>query len=191
MSETYFIPLLLGTNRVGRRSELVARFVYDQMKKRPRLSTQLIDVATFKLPQRGYGTVLKDEFGRYRETISTADGLVIVVPEYNHGYPGVLKSVLDILLPEYIHKPVGLVGVSKGVFGGTRVIEALLPVMRELGLMASFTDLNFSQVNDIFDKQGRLLEKKYIERTDKFLTELLWLAETLRWGREHLDSEHD
>jgi NAD(P)H-dependent FMN reductase len=78
------------------------------------------------------------------ETQSTrADGLVIVSPEYNHGYPGALKSVLDLLLKEYIHKSVAFAGVSAGPWGGTRVIEAMLPIARELGLTATFTDLNF------------------------------------------------
>ena len=54
------------------------------------------------------------------------DGLVVVTPEYNHGYPGVLKSVLDLLLKEYIHKAVAFVGVSAGPWGGTRVIEAMV-----------------------------------------------------------------
>ena len=67
-----------------------------------------------------------------------ADGLVIVAPEYNHGYPGILKHALDTNLKEYIHKPVGLCGVSAGGFGGTRVIESLLPVMRELGMVTIF-----------------------------------------------------
>lgn len=64
-----------------------------------------------------------------------ADGIVIVTPEYNRGYPGLLKYVLDTNLKEYIHKAVGICGVSAGGFGGARVIENLLPVLRELGLV--------------------------------------------------------
>jgi NAD(P)H-dependent FMN reductase len=63
---------------------------------------------------------------------------VLVVPEYNHGYPGLLKHVLDTNLKEYIHKAVGICGVSAGGLGGTRVIQNLLPVMRELGLVTIF-----------------------------------------------------
>ena len=40
-----------------------------------------------------------------------ADALVIVTPEYNHSFPGLLKHVLDSCLKEYIHKAVGVVGV--------------------------------------------------------------------------------
>lgn len=69
---------------------------------------------------------------------------MLVVPEYNHGYPGLPKHALDTNLKEYIYKAVGVCGVSAGGFGGTLVIENLLPVLRELGLVTIFWDGNFS-----------------------------------------------
>jgi NAD(P)H-dependent FMN reductase len=41
-----------------------------------------------------------------------ADAIVVVSPEYNHSFPGLLKHVLDSCLKEYIHKAAGVVGVS-------------------------------------------------------------------------------
>ena len=114
------------------------------------------------------------------------DGLVIVAPEYNHGYNGLLKHVLDSCLKEYIHKAVGIVGVSAGPFGGARVIQNLLPVMRELGLVTIFWDVNFSTVQGSFDGNGKLLEPAYVRRIDKFLKELIWTSRTLRYGRENV-----
>src|SRR5262249_59386748 len=90
------------------------------------------------------------------------DGLIIVTPEYNHGYAGLLKHALDMNLEEYIHKAVGICGVSAGSFGGARVIEALLPVMRELGLVTIFWDVNFGNVRSLFDEHGDLLDKSYV-----------------------------
>jgi NAD(P)H-dependent FMN reductase len=55
----------------------------------------------------------------FAETMNRSDALVIVAPVYNHGYPGLLKHVLDTNLHEYLHKAVGVVGVSAG-FGGAR-----------------------------------------------------------------------
>jgi len=111
---------------------------------------------------------------------------VIVAPEYNHGYPGLLKHVLDTNLKEYIHKAVGLCGVSAGTFGGARVIENLLPVMRELGLVTIFWDVNFVQVQRVFDADGALVDQSFIRRIDRFLKELIWMATVLRHGREHV-----
>ena len=118
--------------------------------------------------------------------MNRADALVIVSPEYNHGYPGLLKHVLDTNLKEYIHKAAGVVGVSAGVFGGARVIQNLIPVLRELGLVTIFWDVNFTTVGSRFDEDGNLLDDSILPRIDMFLDELLWMAETLRYGREHV-----
>ena len=82
--------------------------------------------------------------------------------------------------------PVGLCGVSAGSFGGTRVIENLLPVMREVGLVTIFWDMNFSKVGQLFDSDGKILDNAYYRRFDKFINELIWMAKTLRYGRENI-----
>jgi NAD(P)H-dependent FMN reductase len=185
-----FLPLILGTNRKDRKSFFVAEWLHGEMQKRVEIETQLFDVKDFALPQDDYGTGIKDVFPDWRDAIIRADGLVIVTPEYNHGYPGALKSVLDLLLKEYIHKAVALVGVSSGTFGGTRVIEALVPVVRELGLAVTFADLNFPKAQEKFDPSGVLLDSAYEKRVKDFLDELVWMSRALKWGREHLPSKH-
>ena len=180
------IPLLLGTNRSDRRSVHVAQWLHEQMQKRPDIESTLFDVRDFALPQDNYGTDIKDSFPEWRDAIVNADGLVIVTPEYNHGYPGTLKSVLDLLLKEYIHKSVALVGVSASPWGGTRVIESMVPMVRELGLAVTFTDLNFPMVESKFDESGNLLDQAYEKRSSAFLDELVWMSSALKWGRENL-----
>jgi NAD(P)H-dependent FMN reductase len=180
------IPLLLGTNRSDRQSEKVARWVLSRMEERSDISPKFFDVRDFELPLDDYGTELASMFPEWRDAVLNADGIVLIVPEYNHGYPGVLKSVLDTLLKEYIHKAVGIAGVSAGPFGGTRVIESLLPVVRELGLAATFTDLHFPRVKSLFDEDGKITDEKFEKRCKGFLDELVWMSSALRWGRENL-----
>src|SRR5213076_1571918 len=179
-----YIPIILGTARQGRQSEHVANFVLSEMKKRPEIETELIDVRQLKMRLDDAGEEMKDP--SYAEKMTRADGLVIVTPEYNHGYPGLLKHALDMCLEEYIHKAVAICGVSAGLFGGARVIEGLLPVMRELGLVTIFWDVNFGNVQNLFDEQGNLLDQSYVRRLDKFLNELIWMARVLRYGRENI-----
>jgi NAD(P)H-dependent FMN reductase len=179
-----FIPIILGTARQGRQTENVARFVFEQTKKRADIETELIDVGKLPMKLDDAGEQMKDP--RFSATIERCDGLIVVTPEYNHGYPGLLKHALDMNLDEYIHKAVGICGVSAGSFGGARVIEALLPVMRELGLVTIFWDVNFGQVQKLFDEQGNLLDQSYVRRLDKFLNELIWMARVLRYGRENI-----
>ena len=185
-TNTLFIPLILGTTRQARMSEYVANFVVAEVAKRS-VETELIDIRELPFPMTGESTDIKDP--GFSGKMMRADALVLVVPEYNHGYPGSLKHALDTCLKEYIHKAVGICGVSAGPFGGARVIENLLPVMRELGLVTIFWDVNFGNVQSLFDTSGKLLDKAYIKRTDKFLKELIWMAKVLRYGREQVPLE--
>ena len=182
-SPPLFIPVILGTSRQGRQSEFVAKFVVEQVTAREGVETELIDIRAIDIPTNDAGESIKNP--QFSAAMERSDGLIIVVPEYNHGYPGLLKHVLDTCLKEYIHKAVGLCGVSAGSFGGARVIQNLLPVMRELGLVTTFYDLNFSTVQALFDESGRLIDQStYSRRFDKFMDELIWMSTTLRYGRQ-------
>ena len=185
-----FIPVLLGTNRKERNSIHPAKWLVGEMQKRDDIETRLFDVAEFALPQDDYGQGLKDQFPEWKDAIIRADGLVIVSPEYNHGYPGSLKAVLDLLLREYVHKAVAFVGVSAGLWGGTRVIEAMVPMVRELGLAVTFADLNFPKVQNTFDAEGKLLDPAFEKRATDFLDELVWMSKVLKWGRDNVPSKY-
>ena len=182
------IPVLVGTNRKDRHSIFPAGWLVEQMRRRGDIETLLFDVADFALPQHDYGQAIKHSFPAWRDAIVKADGLVIVTPEYNHGYPGTLKAVLDLLLREYVHKAVAFVGVSAGPWGGARVIEAMVPMARELGLAVTFADLNFPFVQRTFDANGNLLDPAFDKRAKDFLDELVWMAQVLKWGRENVPS---
>ena len=178
-----FIPVILGTVRKGRASHNVAKFVFEQVKQREGVESELIDIAELMVSGDDAGEQIKHR--GFSETCERADGLVLVVPEYNHGYPGMLKHVLDSNLKEYIHKAAGICGVSAGGFGGTRVIQSLLPVLRELGLVTIFWDGNFSGAQALFDDAGEIKDRPTHEkRLDKFLAELIWMSKVLRLGRE-------
>lgn len=178
------IPVILGTNRKGRMSAHAARFVAGQLQQRDGVTTELIDIGRLEhcLDDNGQGT----GDPRYAASMAQADAIVIVAPEYNHAMPGLLKHVLDSCLKEYIHKAAGIVAVSAGPFGGTRVIETSLPVLRELGLVTIFWDVNVGSVSKVFAETGELLDPALVRRTDKFLGELIWMARTLRHGRDNI-----
>jgi NAD(P)H-dependent FMN reductase len=187
LSRPLYIPVILGTVRKGRMSAHAARLMTSEIAKRPGVETELIDLTTIRLPVDDAGEAIKDP--GFSAKMNRADALAIVSPEYNHGYSGLLKHLLDSCLKEYIHKAVGIAGVSAGPFGGTRGIQDLLPVMRELGLVTIFWDVNFGNVGSAFDADGKLLDQAYLRRIDQFLKELIWMAKTLRYGRERIALE--
>jgi NAD(P)H-dependent FMN reductase len=184
-NQPVFLPVLLGTARQGRLSEHAARFVFEEASKRPDMTTELIDIRNLRLSSEDAGEAIKD--AQFSATVSRADGLILVVPEYNHSFPGLLKHVLDSNLKEYIHKAAGVCGVSAGPFGGARMIQSLLPVLRELGLVTIFWDVYFGAAGKLFDPaSGNITDPAYSGRLKKFVDELVWMARALRFARENI-----
>jgi NAD(P)H-dependent FMN reductase len=183
------IPVILGTSRKGRASVHAARLISDLLNRRAGVTSHVIDIASLPLPTDDAGEAIKD--APFAAAMTAADGLVIVAPEYNHSFPGLLKHTLDSCLSEYIHKAVGLVGVSSGPFAGIRVVQSLLPVMRELGLVTIFWDINIGHVGKVFAEDGRLLDEAFIRRSDRFIRELIWMSKVLQYGREHVTIDEE
>ena len=119
-----------------------------------------------------------------------AEGFFIVVPEYNHSIPGTLKRMLDSELKNYVHKPVAFAGVSSGPWGGVRAIEALATAVREMVMVATFTDMQFPKVQDLFDDEGNLLNENYREYIKGAWIELIWMTKVMKYGRETVESKH-
>jgi NAD(P)H-dependent FMN reductase len=185
ITQPVFLPVILGTARQGRLSEHAARFVFEEVSKRPDMTTELIDIRNLRLSSEDAGEAIKD--AQFSATVSRADGLILVVPEYNHSFPGLLKHVLDSNLKEYIHKAAGICGVSAGPFGGARMIQSLLPVLRELGLVTIFWDVYFGTAGKLFDPAtGKMTDAAYSGRLKKFVDELVWMSRALRFARENI-----
>lgn len=165
-----FIPLILGTAREGRESEKVARFIFAELQKNEQIETQLIDVREWVKTPVTYAPWMKNPVTQpWQELAARADGFVVVSPEYNHGYPGELKILLDYAYGEYEKKTVAMVGVSSGNFGGVRVIEHLQPIWNYLKMIFVPEPLSFSNIKDIFDENGTLKDQSYQERAEKFV----------------------
>jgi hypothetical protein len=48
--------------------------------------------------------------------------------------------------------------------------------------------MNFGNIKTVFDDAGTLLDQSYVRRADRFIKELIWMATTLRHGREHVST---
>ncbi|HMF47710.1 MAG TPA: NAD(P)H-dependent oxidoreductase [Candidatus Saccharimonadales bacterium] len=99
------IPVILGTARKGRLSAHAARFMAQRIQQRANVMTELIDITEVPMPVDDAGESIKCP--AFADKMARADALVIVTPEYNHSFPGLLKHVLDSCLKEYIHKAAG------------------------------------------------------------------------------------
>ncbi len=161
-----YIPIILGTARKGRQSIKVARFVLENVED---FETELIDVRDWAKPATLRHPKNQE---KVRNKIEKADGLIIVSPEYNSGYPGELKIFLDSFYDEYDDKPVGIIGVSAGSFGGVRMIEKLRPVLINLGMKPISSFVTFKNVKDLFDEKGAVRDDAYIKFVKELLSEI-------------------
>ena len=182
MSDSIHIAVIAGTSRVQRKSIYAARFVAEVGASLEGVTTELVDPVDFSFPGDGNDPEGKDP--RYTAITEKADAFFIVTPEYNHSFPGSLKRMLDSELSNYVHKPVAVAGVSNGMWGGVRVVEALVPPLRELGLVVTFASVYFPRVQDIFDESGALQDEKYVGTVQKAYKELLWMARALKTARQ-------
>jgi NAD(P)H-dependent FMN reductase len=178
----FYIPIICGSTRRDRQSIKVAKFVLAKLKERQGVETELLDLLEYNFPimeerlhRRDDPPPRLQEFG---EKIGRADSFIIVTPEYNNGYPGVLKNALDYLLPEYERKPVGIVTVSAGGFGGINCLAQLRLVMIGAGAVPIPEALPVSRVHDSFKDDGSH-DPAYDKRADTFLDEMLWFTDAI------------
>lgn len=187
MSKLY-IPVLAGTTREQRKSIFAAKLVAEVGATFEEVETELIDPKDFNFPGDGNDPEGKDS--RYTKITERADGFFIVTPEYNHSFPSSLKRMLDSELKNYIHKPVAFGGASSGQWGGVRAIEALVGTVREMGMVATFTDMQFPKVQELFNENGELQDENIREYIKGAWIELIWMAKVLKHGRNDEPSKY-
>ncbi|HEY4499448.1 MAG TPA: NAD(P)H-dependent oxidoreductase [Candidatus Paceibacterota bacterium] len=182
--KSLYIPVVLGTAREGRQSIKVARFVHAEFLKRAGIETELIDVKDFIFPRTVPSWEDYEIAKRWREIAEHADGFIIIVPEYNRGYPGELKQLLDSAYNEYEKKPVGLVGVSDGRFGGTAAISNITPTLVELGLVVLRGAVRISNVDKQFNDKDEPVElETYKKLVSKLFDSVISYALILKSDR--------
>ena len=114
----------------------------------------------------------------YAEKIILSDGIIMVTPEYNGGYPASLKNAIDVLYDEWKHKPIAIVTVSSGPFGGSQALVALQFVLWKMKAWTIPAMFSVPTVQKAYDEKGNATDKA---ATDKlaavFIKEFLWCIE--------------
>lgn len=179
----YYIPIILGSVRRNRETVKVANFILDLMKELPCVTAELLDLKSLSLPMMEERLRFRDDpppaVSELSGRIIRADAIVIVTPEYNSGYPGVLKNALDYLKDEYKRKPFGIVTVSSAWSGGMLCLAALRQVILHLGGIPIPAILPVCEVQNAFDEEGNPRDLQFQRRAKQYLGELLWFTEAL------------
>jgi NAD(P)H-dependent FMN reductase len=172
------ISIISSSVRIGRKSHRVALFFKNYLEENNLATVKILDLASYNFPifnerlqfQKSPSAGAID----FAEQIQSADGVIIVSPEYNGGYPASLKNAIDLLYKEWHHKPVAISTVSEGSFGGSQVITSLqftLWKMKAWTVPASFP---VPEITKAFDENGNP-SGDYIndKRVATFIGELL------------------
>ena len=192
--QTLIIHTIVGSTRRQRFSEKPARWICDQLAARSGLQAELVDLRDYPLPffdepispARFQGTYPNPAVAAWSKKVEEADGYVMVAPEYNHGYPGVLKNALDWAFHEWNNKPVGF--VSYGGVGGARGVEQLRLVAIELEMAPIRfavhlpTDVYRAVMNQEVPVDPTLFQPSQ-PSADRMIDQLIWWAHALKTAR--------
>lgn len=176
------IAIISSSVRTGRKSHRVALYFKNYLETNNLATADILDLKEYDFP-------LFDERLQYQKDpaastldfaakIKSAEGVLIVTPEYNGGYPASLKNATDLLYEEWYRKPVALVTVSGGNFGGTQVITSLQFSLWKIRAWTVPAMFPVSKVEDSFAEDGTPKEKTAMDkRALSFINELLWCIE--------------
>jgi NAD(P)H-dependent FMN reductase len=121
----------------------------------------------------------------FAEKIRTADGVLIITPEYNGGYPASLKNAVDLLAAEWRRKPVAFAAVSDGSFAGSQVLTSLQFSFWKLGALTVSSILRLPDIDRSFNEQGIPADKPATDkRASVLVKELLWYIKAVKNASE-------
>ena len=178
------ILIILGASRPDSQSAKVAHFIQQLLTDRSGVDPALVAVSDFQLDFDGQASLPK-----FHQQLEQADALLIVTPEYNHSFPGKLKTLLDTEFAVYKHKPVAIASVSSGQFGGVRAVEALTPVLTLFGMIVTGLNLHFPNITQVFDETGQPVDRKTIERSQVVIEDLIYLTKLVKAGQQAISQQ--
>lgn len=178
----YEIAIISPSVRKGRNSHRVAIWLNGLIKKEELGESAIIDLMEYNFPlfherlkfQESPSPAALD----FAEKIKSADGIIIILPEYNGGYPASLKNATDLLTTEWRRKPVAFISVSDGPFGGTQSVTSMLFSLWKAGALTIPATLRIPYIERDFDQTGKPADREGIDkRGSKLVKELLWYIE--------------
>jgi len=184
------ITILYGAIREGRQSVRVAKAVAHALRESGKVKVTFIDLKDYRLPvmeQR-----LKDmaqppqNLLTISNAINTADGLILVTPEYNGSYSGAFKNMVDYFTKEYDKKPMAIAVASDGRLGGINASHHLQHLVLSIGGLPMPYFLLTPRVQEAYDAAGHPATEKAKADLKKFVTEVIWFFSVIAAGKKAL-----
>lgn len=172
------IAIISSSVREGRKSHNVALYFQSYLQENKIATTEILDLKAYHFPifQGTIKTLINPEENilEFANKIISSDGIIIVTPEYNGGFPASLKNVIDLLYDEWQGKPISICTVSEGVFGGSQALVSLQFILWKIGALTVTNMFPVPNVVKSFDDKGKALDKVSTDKLAKiYIAELL------------------
>lgn len=173
------IIVISSSVRTAKKSNRVALFLARYINEQNIAEAEIVDLEDYQFPvfneRLTYLTDPPQNLLDFSGKIKKADGVIIVSPEYNGGYPASLKNVIDVLLAEWKRKPIAISTVSGGPFAGMNLITSLQFTLWKIGAWTVPAMFPVANVQKSFDEDGKPTDAEGVEKRAKgFIDELMW-----------------
>jgi NAD(P)H-dependent FMN reductase len=176
------IVIISASVRLGRNSHRLALFFNNYITQNALATVEILDLHAYQFPifeeRLMYTENPPANLLEAAQKIKDADGVLIVTPEYNGGYPASLKNFTDVLVDEWYRKPIAIATVSNGNFAGTQVITSSLFTLWKIGALMVPARFSAPKVQEAYGEQGVPVNEALSNKLAKaFVGELLWCME--------------
>ena len=159
------IEIIIGTMRPGAYSRKAGEVVFEIFKA---LGAEVGLIDLKDLPSEVFMPEAYEDrpraLGAFSDRLLAAKGIVIVTPEYNSSFPGVLKHFIDLWkFPDTFKRTFALVGVSNGNFGGIRSTDDLGKMLLNRGGLIFPEKVLLPNCESLFDASGKMVDEKRID----------------------------
>jgi NAD(P)H-dependent FMN reductase len=152
------ISILSASVRNGRNSHRVALYFKHYLEENKLANVSIIDLKEYNFPifeeRLQFISDPSETTLSFANEVIKADGIILVTPEYNGGYPASLKNAIDLLYAEWKRKPIGIASVSAGAFAGAQVLTSLQFSLWKIGALTIPALFQVGTVEKTFDENG-------------------------------------
>ncbi|MGC4028799.1 MAG: NADPH-dependent FMN reductase [Steroidobacteraceae bacterium] len=187
------VLLIMGSTRAGRKCPQVAAWVESIGHVCPDFACEIVDLASWPLPMDdepdipALGHYAQAHTRAWSDKVKTADAVVFVTPQFNWGYPAVLKNAIDHLYYEWRDKPAVI--VTYGGHGGTRCARQLRRVAASLKMRVVTTTPALTLPDAVIRQGARLdADRDFVASRPAMQRAFIELADQLA-GRENILSQ--
>jgi len=168
-AKQFMITVISGTNREDSMTLKVANLYYQLLSAKTD-NVKLLDLRGKQVWERG------DEMKAIEnEYLVPAEKFVLVMPEYNGSFPGILKLMMDNsdIRKVWWHKKAMLVGVADGRAGNLRGLDHMTNILHYMRMHILYNKIPISRINEEVDMQGGFIRPETAKAVEQQIEEFL------------------